>query len=105
MKRNSPHIKPLPKNDSNEDTNNELTFINIFDAVNEKSAGVLKEHSDMLISVRDILTTRKISNPAEHKYALKRIEQLLHAKANTIQGEELNILTEIVCKYEDNLFS
>ncbi|MBR9728591.1 hypothetical protein ACFOD0_10595 [Shewanella intestini] len=53
-----------------------LTYDNIFDAIDEEKAAFLKGDSDLLIAVRDILAEGKISNSAEHQFALKRIEQL-----------------------------
>jgi phosphoribosyl-ATP pyrophosphohydrolase len=55
MKSNSPHIKPLQNNEpkqSDQDTNEELIFENIFAAVDEKNAEFLKESSDLLIGIR-----------------------------------------------------
>jgi hypothetical protein len=53
----------------------------------------------------DVLAKNKISNPTEHQWALKRSEQLWQAKPGTEEGKELNVLAEIVCKYEDTFFS
>ena len=55
------------------------------------------------IGVRDILTSCQISNAAEHKLALKRIEQLWNAKPDTGLGNELGNLVDIVCQYEEQL--
>ncbi|CAM4218251.1 hypothetical protein SHLI107390_04705 [Shewanella livingstonensis] len=49
-------------------------FDNIFEVIDEDKAIFLKDSSDMCIVIREILTANKISNSAEHKLALKRIE-------------------------------
>ena len=108
MKSNQSFIKPIHNNEpkpSCQDTNQELVFENIFEAVDEKKATGLKENSDLLIALRDILAANKISSPAEHLWALKRIEHLWLSEPDTEQGDELKALVEIVCKYEDNFFS
>jgi hypothetical protein len=79
------------------------TFENVFVAVDK--AVLLKEKSDMLIVIRDVLTADKISNPVEHSFALKRIEQLWGADKGTFLGRELNKLADIVCKYEEQILS
>ncbi|EAR55866.1 hypothetical protein SKA34_16895 [Photobacterium sp. SKA34] len=82
-----------------------INYDNIFDAVNEEKATFLKDDSDLLIAIRDILTECKISNSVEHQFALKRIEQLWGAKPDTALGKELNKLADIVCKYEEQFLS
>jgi hypothetical protein len=78
-----------------------LKFGNIFEVIDEDKAILLKDSSDMCIVIRDILTANKISNSAEHKLALKRIEQLWNAEPDTELGNELDELVEIVCQYEE----
>ncbi|MEZ9821177.1 hypothetical protein AB4238_11265 [Shewanella sp. 10N.286.45.A1] len=82
-----------------------INYDNIFDAVDEEKATFLKEDSDLLIAIRDILAECKISNSAEHQFALKRIEQLWGAKPDTALGKELNKLADIVCNYEEQFLS
>ena len=82
-----------------------LMFSNIFDVIDKVKAISLKERSDLCIGVRDILTACQISNAAEHKLALKRIEQLWNAKPDTELGNELDDLVGIVCQYEKQFLS
>jgi hypothetical protein len=82
-----------------------LLFDNIFEVVDEDKAIFLKESSDMRIGVREVLAACQISNSAEHKLALKRIEQIWNAEPNTEQGNELDDLVEIVCHYEEQFLS
>ncbi|MBO1898650.1 hypothetical protein HNW13_023195 [Shewanella sp. BF02_Schw] len=80
-------------------------FDNIVDVVDEDKAIFLKESSDMCIGIREILTACQISNSAEHKLALKRIERIWNAEPNTERGNELDELVEIVCSYEEQFLS
>lgn len=82
-----------------------LAYNNIFEAVDKDKAALLKENSDLLIVIRDVLAANKISNSVEHQFALKRIEQLWGAKPCTALGKELNKLADIVCKYEEQFLS
>jgi len=46
------------------------------------------------------MNIRAIKNDEDHKWALGRIEGLMHAKAGTQEGEELDILVTLVDAYE-----
>ncbi|MCT7943603.1 hypothetical protein [Shewanella holmiensis] len=82
-----------------------LTFENMFEVVDKDNADFLKENSDMLIVIRDVLTANQISNSVEHLLVLKRIEQLWGVEPESILGRELDKLANIVCKYEDQILS
>ncbi|RPA63813.1 hypothetical protein EGC86_00600 [Shewanella frigidimarina] len=105
--------KPIPKDTLRSNIANApdlgacegLMFDNIFEVVDKDKAIFLKKSSDLCIGVRDILTACQISNAAEHKLALKRIEQLWNAKPDTGLGNELDNLVDIVCQYEEQFLS
>ncbi|MCL1057893.1 hypothetical protein L2729_07740 [Shewanella gelidimarina] len=82
-----------------------ISYDNIFDAIDEEKATFLKDDSDLAIAIRDILAGGKISNSAEHQFALKRIEQLWGAKPDTELAIELNKLADLICKYEERFLS
>lgn len=82
-----------------------LTFENVFEVVDKDKAAFLKENSDMLIVIRDVLTANQISNSVEHLLVLKRIEQLWGVESETALGRELDKLADIVCKYEEKILS
>lgn len=46
------------------------------------------------------MTIRPIRNPSDHESALKRIQALMTAKPNTVEGDELDVLATLVDVYE-----
>lgn len=46
------------------------------------------------------MNIRPIKNDEDHELALTRIEELMHAKAETPEGEELDVLVTLVDAYE-----
>ena len=46
------------------------------------------------------MNIRPINNDSDHEWALARIEELMHAKAGTAEGEELDILVTLTDVYE-----
>ena len=55
--------------------------------------------------VRDVFAANQISDSVEHKFALKRIEQLWEVECGTALGKDLDELIDIVCKYEEHILS
>lgn len=47
---------------------------------------------------------KPLKSRQDHYSALKRIEELWDAKTNTDAGDELDILTTLICVYEDRHF-
>ena len=43
----------------------------------------------------------QVQNEAEYDAALARISELLNAKADTLEGDELDRITDLVIRYED----
>ena len=84
---------------------NQLEYSNIFEVIcNSKAeAYQLKNNSDLEIVVRDILAKNKVSNNLELTAALKRVKQLWDAQIQSEEGNELNILADLICTYEKGL--
>ena len=61
--------------------------------------------TDLLVVIRDVFAANQISDSVEHKFALKRGEQLLEAERGTALGKDLDKLIDIVCKYEEHILS
>lgn len=89
-------------NSEEHDDDEVLEYHNIFDAITQskKEAKNLKNESDLQIAARDVLLANKISNEAELKVSLKRVEQLWDAQHHTAEGNELYQLAEIISSYE-----
>ena len=47
---------------------------------------------------------RPIKTKQDHSAAVKRIEQLMGAKAGSVEGDELDMLATLVCAYEEKHF-
>ena len=79
-----------------------LEYHNIFQAITQskQDANKLKQACDIRISVRDILSAKRISTPKDLKIALKRVEQLWDAQYHSAQGSELHKLVDLICAYE-----
>jgi hypothetical protein len=79
-----------------------LQYNNIFSAISQskKVADSLKQSSDFLIAVRDILSASKITTTQELQIALKRVEQLWDAQYHSTEGNELHTLADLICAYE-----
>jgi HTH-type transcriptional regulator/antitoxin HigA len=50
------------------------------------------------------MKAKVIKTELEYEAALKRIEHLMDAKANTLQGDELELLALLVHDYEEKVF-
>jgi len=50
------------------------------------------------------MTIKPIRTSEDHKIALKRIEQLMSAEEGSNEGDELDILSELVNLYEERAF-
>ena len=79
-----------------------LQYHNIFSAISQskKVADSVKQSSDFLIAIRDILSASKITTTQELQVALKRIEQLWDAQYHSVEGNELHTLADLICAYE-----
>jgi hypothetical protein len=90
-----------PNNEKHED-NDLLEYHNIFEAITQskKEASCLKYNSDLRMAARDMLSANKISNQEELTVALKRVEQLWDVQYNSVEGNELHQLADLICDYE-----
>ncbi len=57
--------------------------------------------SDLRIVIRDILSANKISNQTELTSSLKRVEQLWDALYQSVDGNELLQLADLIFNYEN----
>ncbi len=87
-------------NESNE--TDRLEYSNIFEVISQSKAKALqlKERCDLRIAARDILLKNKVENNEELTVALKRVEELWDAQYQTVEGNELHQLADLICAYE-----
>ena len=50
------------------------------------------------------MNIRPIKNDEDHRRALRRVEELMDAKPDTPEGDELDVLATLVEAYEDRHF-
>ena len=79
----------------------QLEYSNIFDVIcqSKAKAGQLKANCDLRLTVREILLKNKISNNNELTAALKLVEQLWDAQHQSLEGNELHQLADLICAY------
>ena len=87
-------------NESNE--TNRLEYRNIFEVISQSKAKSLqlKESCDLRIAARDILLKNKVENNEELTVSLKRVEELWDAQYQSVEGNELHLLADLICAYE-----
>ncbi len=51
-----------------------------------------------------MISAKVIKTESEYEAALARIEKLMDAKRNTAQGDELELLAQLVHDYEDRVY-
>lgn len=79
-----------------------LEYTNIFDVITKSKTDSLqlKTECNIRLVVRDLLTRNKINNDQELAIALKRVEQLWDAQHQSVEGNELHQLADLICTYE-----
>lgn len=81
---------------------NKLEYSNIFEVIpqSKSKALQLKDSCDLSLAARDILLKNKVGNDDDLIVALKRVEQLWDTQYQSVEGNELHQLADLICAYE-----